>query len=117
MQGRSNRREPTPLVQHKWYDRHSVYLKTPRAEAEDELLALAPTFSTTVLNLAGLWGGQRTPKNWVAKVAPTKEALKIKVSPYNLSSSCKVLDSLIGQSSCDSWTRCRPLYPRRCRRL
>ena len=32
-----------------------------------------------VLNLAGLWGGQRQPQNWIAdKIAPTKEALALK---------------------------------------
>ncbi|KAF8910426.1 hypothetical protein CPB84DRAFT_1672646 [Gymnopilus junonius] len=71
---------PLQAVQHKWYDRHAPYVSTPRGDAEGELLALSPTFPTTVLNLAGLWGGARQPKNWVARVAPTKEALRNKGS-------------------------------------
>ncbi|KAF8805409.1 hypothetical protein BYT27DRAFT_7213295 [Phlegmacium glaucopus] len=63
-----------------WYNRHSPILSTPRGEAEAELLALSPLFPTTVLNLAGLWGGSRSMRNWVGKVAPTKEVLKNKGS-------------------------------------
>jgi hypothetical protein len=33
-----------------------------------------------VLNLAGLWGGARSARNWVNRVAPTKDALRLKVS-------------------------------------
>lgn len=66
-----------------FYDRHSPFILTGRANAEVELLALnlAPT---TVLNLAGLWGGQRVVRNWLGRVAPTKAALKSKVwtDPY-----------------------------------
>lgn len=67
-----------------WYDRHSPFTSTPRAEVEDELLALSPGFPTTVLNLAGLWGGSRSPKNWVGRVAGTKEGLKNKVRIISL---------------------------------
>ena len=66
--------------ENKWYDRHSPILPTPRGESEEELLALSPSFPTTVLNLSGLWGGSRSMKNWVGQVAPTKEVLKSKVS-------------------------------------
>jgi len=41
---------------------------------------LSPTVPTAVLNLAGLWGGSRSPHSWVTRVAPTKEALKDKGS-------------------------------------
>jgi hypothetical protein len=34
---------------------------------------------TSVLNLAGLWGGKRIPRNWVDRVAPNKGALAAKV--------------------------------------
>ncbi|KAF9534021.1 hypothetical protein CPB83DRAFT_805083 [Crepidotus variabilis] len=64
--------------EHKWYDRRSPYTSTPRAQAEDELLRLSPEHPSTVLNLSGLWGGSRLPKNWVGRVAPSKEALKTK---------------------------------------
>lgn len=33
-----------------------------------------------MLNLAGLWGGERDPKNWVDRVANTKEEVKSKKS-------------------------------------
>lgn len=60
-----------------WVTRHSSYDKTkPRAVAEDELLALGGC----VLNLSGLWGGERDPKNWVDRVATTKEQVKSKTS-------------------------------------
>ncbi|KAF8972320.1 hypothetical protein BDZ97DRAFT_1020548 [Flammula alnicola] len=74
------RLKPDDPVQHKWYDRHSAFVPTPRAEAEEELLALSPSVPTTVLNLSGLWGGTRLGRNWVGKVAPSKEALKGKGS-------------------------------------
>ena len=58
-----------------WNDHNSVY-KTddPRAIAEDELINLGGC----VLNLAGLYGGERDPKNWVVRVAKTKEQVKAK---------------------------------------
>lgn len=64
-----------------WSDSHSPYDKTnPRAIAEEELLSLSQgNIRTTVLNLSGLWGGERDPRNWVNRVAPTKEALAEKV--------------------------------------
>lgn len=56
-----------------WNDCNSPYDKTsPRAIAEDEFLALGGC----VLNLAGLYGGARNPKNWVTRVAKTKEEVK-----------------------------------------
>jgi hypothetical protein len=33
-----------------------------------------------VLNLAGLWGGTRTVRDWAKRVAPTKEAVRTKRS-------------------------------------
>jgi len=64
----------------KWYDRHSPFLHNERANAENETLALSPGIPTTVLNLAGLWGGSRSMRNWVGKVAPSKEVLRNKGS-------------------------------------
>ncbi|KAJ7807414.1 hypothetical protein B0H14DRAFT_2225685, partial [Mycena olivaceomarginata] len=53
------------LVQHPsslFYDRHSEFTGTGRANAEVELSpSVAPT---VVLNLAELWGGQRVVRNW-----------------------------------------------------
>jgi hypothetical protein len=44
--------------------------------AEDELLELGGC----VLNLSGLWGGERNVRHWVDRVASTKEMLKSKKS-------------------------------------
>ncbi|KAF8582993.1 hypothetical protein K439DRAFT_1653593 [Ramaria rubella] len=63
-----------------WSDRHSPYNNSnSRAIAEDELLSLNPSH-TTVLELCGLWGGERSMRNWVGQVAPSKEVLKSKKS-------------------------------------
>ncbi|KAJ3973146.1 hypothetical protein EV361DRAFT_970523 [Lentinula raphanica] len=67
-------------AENRWYDRHSSYNADERANAEDELLGLSPGTPTTVLNLAGLYGGDRSMKKWVGRVAPTKEVLKNKGS-------------------------------------
>lgn len=56
-----------------WNDCNSPHdTESPRAIAEDELLGLGGC----VLNLAGLYGGERNPKNWVTRVAKTKEEVK-----------------------------------------
>ncbi|KAI0080934.1 hypothetical protein K474DRAFT_45032 [Panus rudis PR-1116 ss-1] len=63
----------------KWFDRHTPYdSSNDRAIAEKELLELSSHTPTTVLNLCGLWGGERHPKHWVGRVAPSKEALRVK---------------------------------------
>lgn len=60
-----------------WMDRNSPYAKEDvRAVAEDELLRLGGC----VLDLAGLWGGPRDPRNWINRVATTKEAVREKTS-------------------------------------
>lgn len=60
-----------------WVSRRSPYNhSSPRAIAEDALLK----WGGCVLNLAGLWGGERDPKNWVDRVAKTKEEVKSKKS-------------------------------------
>ncbi|KAK3935982.1 hypothetical protein QBC46DRAFT_396241 [Diplogelasinospora grovesii] len=60
-----------------WMTRHSPYKSDDRrAVAEDELLALGGC----VLDLAGLWGGERDPRHWVDRVATTKEAVRAKKS-------------------------------------
>ncbi|TCD63739.1 hypothetical protein EIP91_004990 [Steccherinum ochraceum] len=62
-----------------WADRHTPYnTANDRANEEAELLKLSPASLTTVLDLCGLWGGDRSMKHWVGKVVPTKEALRIK---------------------------------------
>lgn len=52
----------------------------PRVESEFELLSLSGSSGreTAVLNLSGLWGGSRDPRNWVLRVAGTKDALAAK---------------------------------------
>lgn len=60
-----------------WLDRSSPYkADDQRAVAEDELLGLGGC----VLNLAGLWGGERDIRHWVDRVATTKEAVRAKTS-------------------------------------
>lgn len=60
-----------------WVTRWSPYNHSmPRATAEDALLK----HGHCVVNLAGLWGGQRDPKDWVDRVAKTKEDVKGKKS-------------------------------------
>jgi len=60
-----------------WVSRHSKYDKSDaRAIAEDELRQLGGC----VLNLSGLWGGERDPRHWIDRVASTKEKLKEKNS-------------------------------------
>ncbi|THH31504.1 hypothetical protein EUX98_g2685 [Antrodiella citrinella] len=62
-----------------WADRHTPFnTANDRANGEQELLSLSPASPTTVLNLCGLWGGDRSVKHWVGKVLPTKEALRNK---------------------------------------
>lgn len=60
-----------------WVDRKSRYdTKNDRAVAEDEILSLGGT----VLNLSGLWGGSRQPRNWVTRIATSKAQLATKKS-------------------------------------
>ncbi|TFK49838.1 hypothetical protein OE88DRAFT_1755903 [Heliocybe sulcata] len=62
-----------------WYDRYSEFdASNPGSNTENKLLSLSPDTPTTVLNVCGLWGGSRHVRNWVGRVAPTKEALKAK---------------------------------------
>jgi hypothetical protein len=54
-----------------------------RAQAEAKLLALSSARRpTTVLNLCGLWGGARNPRNWLVRVAPSKSTVTAKVALY-----------------------------------
>ena len=59
-----------------WNDETSSYDESnERAIAEDRLLAQRGEVAV-VLDLAGLWGGQRHPSNWIERVAKTKEEVK-----------------------------------------
>ena len=63
--------------QETWVTRQSRYNKSnARAVAEDELLGLGGA----VLNLSGLWGGPRQPRDWVGRVAKTKDDVRGKKS-------------------------------------
>jgi hypothetical protein len=63
--------------QETWVTRHSKYnTADTRAVAEDAVLELGGC----VLDLAGLWGGERMVKHWVDRVASTKEMLRSKKS-------------------------------------
>jgi hypothetical protein len=60
-----------------WVTRHSRYdTNNLRAIAEDELKALGGC----VLNLSGLWGGERQVRHWIDRVAKTKAMLREKTS-------------------------------------
>lgn len=60
-----------------WIDHKSPYdTSNERAIAEEELLGIGGA----VLNLGGLYGGNREPENWVSRVAKTKDQLKAKRS-------------------------------------
>jgi len=59
-----------------WNDSDSGYdAGNVRAVAEDELLHLLGR-RACVLELAGLHGGERQPRNWIARVARTKEEVR-----------------------------------------
>ncbi|OCK76979.1 hypothetical protein K432DRAFT_132018 [Lepidopterella palustris CBS 459.81] len=59
-----------------WNDDDSPYdSSNPRAIAEDELRACV---GGCVLNLAGLYGGTRVPRNWLSRIAKSKEDVKAK---------------------------------------
>ncbi|KHJ34583.1 hypothetical protein EV44_g1930 [Erysiphe necator] len=59
-------------AQELWISRKSCFDSiNPRAMAEVNLLRAGGC----VLNLAGLWGGQRIPMNWLPRVASTKQEL------------------------------------------
>lgn len=60
-----------------WQDDSSPYdTSHPRAIAEDELLSCTPR--ATILSLAGLYGGDRQPRNWVGRVIRSKDELRAK---------------------------------------
>ena len=60
-----------------WVTRKSEYdTSDSRAQAEDRLMEKGGCS----LNLAGLWGGARNPRNWVSRVANSKEQLGDKTS-------------------------------------
>ncbi|KAI0129151.1 hypothetical protein BJ170DRAFT_624202 [Xylariales sp. AK1849] len=57
-----------------WQDENSPYdASNARAIAEDELMSVA---DGAILNLAGLYGGARQPRNWVDRVVKSKSELK-----------------------------------------
>ncbi|KAH8199710.1 hypothetical protein TruAng_006118 [Truncatella angustata] len=57
-----------------WQNDDSPYdTSNSRAIAEDELMGVA---NGAVMNLAGLYGGARQPRNWVDRVVKTKDELK-----------------------------------------
>ena len=59
-----------------WNDSNSAYDRSnARAIAEDELLKILGK-RACVLDLAGLYGGERQPRNWVTRVAKSKEDVK-----------------------------------------
>lgn len=65
-----------------YIDRYSpIDLGNDRAAAEEELLKLSSQETpTTILNLPGLWGGGRSMRRYVGRIAGTKEQLRNKGS-------------------------------------
>ena len=61
-----------------WCDITSAVIPDERYEAEKMHLSLGGC----VLNLAGLFGGTRHPKNWIERVAPSRQALSMKKSVH-----------------------------------
>ncbi|KAJ1339677.1 hypothetical protein BSLG_005710 [Batrachochytrium salamandrivorans] len=61
-----------------WLDRHSPIDIESDARLQAEQTVLQS--KGVVLNLAGLWGDKRHPRNWVNLIAPTKLALASKTS-------------------------------------
>jgi hypothetical protein len=60
-----------------WHDRNGpLDSSDERIKTENELLALGGC----ALNLVGLWGGSRHPRNWISRVAPSKSSLELKGS-------------------------------------
>lgn len=65
-----------------WNDSDASYdTSNARAIAEDELLLLLGE-EACVLNLAGLYGGERDPINWVTRVAKTKGEVKARLAVH-----------------------------------
>jgi len=70
----------------------------PRAIAEDRLIELGGC----VLNLSGLWGGARHPRNWISKVGATKEQVAAKTSVHLVHGQDVALSIL---AVCSQWDR------------
>lgn len=92
-----------------WITRHSKYdSKNTRAIAEDELL----TLGGCVLNLSGLWGGERQVKHWLGRVATSKEQLKGKGSLHMIHG-LDVARGIVGvherfnKARGERWVRCQ----------
>ncbi|KAF2863666.1 hypothetical protein K470DRAFT_268082 [Piedraia hortae CBS 480.64] len=82
-----------------WITRHSPHNRTgSRAVAEDELLALGGC----VLNLSGLWGGERMPRNWIDRVTKTKEDVEGKKS-LHMVHGLDVARSIVALIQRDKW--------------
>lgn len=63
-------------------DRHSpINTSNDRARCEAELLSLhSSTNQVAILNLCGLWGGPRSIRRYVSRIAGTKEMLAKKAA-------------------------------------
>jgi hypothetical protein len=59
-----------------WATRHGPVRPDARYQSEEVMLRMGGC----ILNLAGLYGGPRQPKNWIPKVASTKASLAVKTS-------------------------------------
>ncbi|KAG2018462.1 hypothetical protein CC2G_007890 [Coprinopsis cinerea AmutBmut pab1-1] len=101
--------EPPRPAGNEWYDRHSDFERVGRAREEEELLKLPSDYGgSTVLNLAGLWGGGRSPRRYLLRVAPTKEALRHKGSVHfihgvDVARSILAVHSTFGKAKGQRW--------------
>ncbi|GAB7365653.1 hypothetical protein MBLNU230_g6994t1 [Neophaeotheca triangularis] len=87
-----------------WLSRRSPYnTSSPRAIAEDELLGLGGC----VLNLSGLWGGERDPRNWVGRVAKSKDDVKGKKSLHLIHGKDVARAVLAVAGSAEGWEKAR----------
>ncbi|KAK0729528.1 hypothetical protein B0H67DRAFT_595941 [Lasiosphaeris hirsuta] len=85
-----------------WLTRRSPYdTANKRAVAEDELLAIGGC----VLELSGLWGGARDPRNWVGRVAASKEAVRGKKS-LHLIHGVDVARAVAAVVASEKWEEC-----------
>ncbi|KAJ3040092.1 hypothetical protein HDV00_011416 [Rhizophlyctis rosea] len=63
-----------------WITRHTPPTPPPSSQDRFQAEQAAIAQKWCILNLAGLWGDKRQPRNWVTRTAPTKTALSGKGS-------------------------------------
>ncbi|KAL2403091.1 hypothetical protein ABEF93_007250 [Exophiala dermatitidis] len=93
-----------------WNDSSSpIDESNPRGVAERELIQVA---NGCILNLAGLYGANRNPRNWVSRVAKTKDQLAAK-GAVHLIHGDDVARAVVGVVIKDQEQECSSLFGRR----